>query len=177
MATWLGRSPGLFTTFSKCELGRKPTVSYGFRYRYSTGRGASDVARRRSRSSPRGYGGPPGGGVSPSRGGRRGTVSAHAYIVGVESPRRRQLQLSIRCWTVASAARLSGGDRPGGGRGQRPPVGWSGPRGSEGGCAAAAHWLPTRPPSTGAAAERVLSARRMRLPALEPCRVRTLCVG
>ena len=29
----------------------------------------------------------------------------------------------------------------GGGRGQRPPVGRSGPRGSEGGCAAAAHWL------------------------------------
>ena len=29
----------------------------------------------------------------------------------------------------------------------------SAPRGSEGGGAAAAHWLPTRPPSTGAAAE------------------------
>jgi hypothetical protein len=61
-------------------------------------RGASEVARRRSRSSQRGYGGPKaqgGGGVSPSRGGRRGTVPAHACIVGVESP-RRQLQLSIR---------------------------------------------------------------------------------
>ncbi len=35
-----------------------------------------------------------------------------------------------------------------------------GPRGcSEGGCTAAAHWLPTRPPSTGAAAE-ILSVRR-----------------
>ena len=60
-----------------------------------------------------------GGGRESLQGGsRRGTVPAHAYIVGVEcSPRRRQLQLSIRGRTVASAARLSGV--------QRPPVGWS----------------------------------------------------
>ena len=45
----------------------------------------------------------------------------------------------------------------GGGRGQRPPPrGSRGPRGPKGGGAAAAHWLPTRPPSTGAAAERMV---------------------
>ena len=48
-------------------------------------------------------------------------------------------------------ARLSGEGCPGGVRGQRPPLGESGLRGSEGGGAEAAHWLPTRPPSTGAA--------------------------
>jgi hypothetical protein len=72
----------------------------------------------------------PKGGVSPpdppSRVGmgnvRRGTDPTHACIV----PSR---QLSLRIRTVA----LSGWDRPRGGRGQRPPVGWSGPRGSGGG--------------------------------------------
>ena len=72
--------------------------------------------------------------MSPSRGGRRGTVPAHAYIVGVESPRRRPLQLSIRGRTVASAARLSGGDRPGGeGAVSARPSGGRAPAGPKGG--------------------------------------------
>ena len=49
--------------------------------------------------------------------------------------------------------------RRGGGRGPRPPLGEPGPRGSAGGGAAAAHWLPTRPPSTGAAAEMMFWGR------------------
>ena len=56
--------------------------------------------------------------------------------------------------TASRDARLSGGGCPGGGgRGQRPPLGVVGGPWSEGGGAAAAHWLPTRLPSTGAAAE------------------------
>ena len=62
---------------------------------------------------------------------------------------------------------------PGGGRGRRPPLGESGPRGSEGGGAAAAHWLPTRPPSssTGAAAEMIVlsGCTGGGLPAGMPC--------
>ena len=58
--------------------------------------------------------------------------------------------------SAVRGARLSGEGCPGGGRGQRPPLGESGPRGSEGGGAAAAHWLPTRPPSTGVQPERLL---------------------
>ena len=58
--------------------------------------------------------------------------------------------------SAVRGARLSGEGCPGGGRGQRPPLGEPGPRGSEGGGAAAAHWLPTRPPSTGAAAEMIV---------------------
>ena len=71
--------------------------------------------------------------MSPSWGGRRGTVPAHAYIVGVESPRRRQLQLSIRGQTVASAARLSGGTGRGEGAVSARPSGGRGPAGPKGG--------------------------------------------
>ena len=58
--------------------------------------------------------------------------------------------------SAVRGARLSGEGCPGGGRGQRPPLGEPGPRGSGGGGAAAAHWVPTRPPSTGAAAEMIV---------------------
>ena len=56
-----------------------------------------------------------------------------------------------RAWSATEWGGLPGGRART--RGKRPPRGESGPRGSEGGGAAAAHWLPTRPPSTGAAAE------------------------
>ena len=71
---------------------------------------------------------------------------------------------------------------------------------SEGGGTVAAHWLPTRPPSTGAAASMIVLrgctggglparvpcyectewmywGRRTGLPAMEPCRVRALWVA
>ena len=49
--------------------------------------------------------------MSPSRGQARDDSRACMHY-WCESPRRRQLQLSIRGRTVASAACLSGGDRP-----------------------------------------------------------------
>ena len=98
---------------------------------------------------------------------------------------RQRRRLSCRVWIDRHAWRATAGGRlPGGRRGRaraRPPLGGSGPRGSEGGGAAAAHWLPTRPPSTGAAAEmmyrdvrRTENAQKSELPARVPCRVRTL---
>ena len=59
-----------------------------------------------------------------------------------------------RAWSATEWGGLPGGRARF--SGQRPPLGEPGPRGSEGGGAAAAHWLPTRPPSTGAAAEMIV---------------------
>ena len=58
-------------------------------------------------------------------------------------------------WRATEWGRLPGGR----GRGQRPPLGVilvGAPRSEGGGTDAAAHWLPTRPPSTGAAAAMIV---------------------
>ena len=74
-----------------------------------------------------------------------------------------------RAWSATEWGGLPGGRARF--SGQRPPLGESGPRGSEGGGAAAAHWLPTRPPSTGAAAEMIVlsGCTGGGLPAGMPC--------
>ena len=175
------------------QCGARPTSLGGGRARLSAAAWDPRGGRESSRLAPSGGSGI-GAGRAPlhacvvSVGKRRGVLGALAA-----ASRSGRHAWRARDW-VGEAAR-------GAAAVSAHPSGWPGPRGSEGGGTAAAHWLPTsRPPSTGAAAAMIVLSgctgrglparvpcddstewmywvRRTGLPAREPCRVRTLWVA